>query len=278
MKQYRLSNGVRIPAIGIGTWQLSDRESIATVLSEGYRLGYRLIDTAAAYSNEIGIGSFLKKYPELRKEFFLSDKLWKTNRGYLETQEACKKSLKKLKTDYLDAYLIHWPASPEMYPEWKEMNAETWRGMEKLYQEGYVRSIGVCNFQKYHLEALDRMSKISPMINQFEVHPQLPREDWISACRRKNIHVEASRPLALGKALENSLLEQIAQAHDKSTAQICLKWAMEKEITVIPKTCHKERLRENIDLFDFNLTEEEIKEIDCLPICEPDRDEVIKFG
>ncbi len=278
MKQYRLSNGVEIPAIGIGTWQLSDREILETVLTEGYRCGYRLIDTAAAYSNEIGIGSFLKKYPELRKELFLSDKLWKTNRGYQETQEACKRSLKKLKTDYLDAYLIHWPASPELYSDWEEMNAETWRGMEKLYREGYVRSIGVCNFQKYHLEALERMAEIHPMINQFEVHPQLPREEWISDCRSRSIHVEASRPLALGKALSHPVIQRIAQEHGKTTAQICLKWAIAKEITVIPKTSHPERLKENMDLFGWNLTREEIEEIDGLPICEPDRDEVMKFG
>ena len=278
MKQYKLSNGIDIPGIGIGTWQLNDREILETILAEAYHYGYRLIDTAAAYSNEIGIGSFFKKYPELRKEFFLSDKLWKTNRGYQEVQDACKRSLRKLKTDYLDAYLIHWPASPELYSEWEEMNAETWRGMEKLYREGYVRSIGVCNFQKYHLEALEKTSEISPMINQFEVHPHLPREEWISDCKSRNIHVEASRPLGLGKALNHSVIQRIAQEHGKSTAQVCLKWAVEKEITVIPKTCHQERLKENIDLFDWNLTREEIEEIDNLPIYEVDRDEVLKFG
>lgn len=278
MKQYKLSNGLEIPGIGIGTWQINDKAILETVLMEAYNCGYRLIDTAAAYSNEIGIGSFFKMNPGFRRDFFITDKLWKTNRGEQEAQEACKRSLKKLKTDYLDAYLIHWPASPELYPDWKELNAETWRGLEKLYHEGYVRSIGVCNFQEYHLEALEQMSDIAPMINQFEVHPQLPRTGLISHCKSKGIHVEASRPFALGKALDNPVLKNIAIEHKKSVAQICLKWAMGKGLTVIPKTCHIDRLKENIDIFNWDLSTKEIEEIDSLPICEADKGEVYKFG
>lgn len=267
-----------MPGIGIGTWQINDKAILETVLTEAYNYGYRLIDTASAYSNEIGIGSFFKVNPNLRREFFITDKLWKTNRGEQEAQEACKRSLKKLKTDYLDAYLIHWPASPELYSNWEEINAETWHGMEKLYREGYVRSIGVCNFQEYHLKALERAADIFPMINQFEVHPQMPRTELISYCKSKNIHVEASRPLALGKALNHSVLQSIAAEHGKSVAQICLRWAVGKGITVIPKTCHIDRLKENIDIFGWDLSKEEKEEIDSLPLCEVDKEEVMKFG
>ncbi|MDE7017523.1 MAG: aldo/keto reductase, partial [Lachnospiraceae bacterium] len=171
MKQIKLSNSIAIPQIGLGTWQITDKEMMEALLGNAYQAGYRLIDTAAAYSNEMAIGQALQKLGIARKEWILSDKVWNTYRGYDNVRKACEKSLKKLKTDYLDLYLIHWPASPKLYPDWTAINADTWRGMESLYQEGKVRAIGVCNFKAHHLMELQKTAEIMPMVNQLEAHP-----------------------------------------------------------------------------------------------------------
>ena len=147
MNELSLANGVKIPQIGLGTWQINDREQLRNIVATAFEYGYRLIDAAAAYSNEMALGRALQELALPREELFISDKVWNTNRGYEAVQAACKKSLKKLKTDYIDLYLIHWPASPKIHDDWENINAETWRGMEKLYQEGLAREIGVCNFK-----------------------------------------------------------------------------------------------------------------------------------
>ena len=158
---------MELPKIGLGTWQITDRELMKDIISNAYECGYRLIDTAAAYSNEIAIAKAIEAAGIPRDTLIISDKVWNTNRGFLQVQEACKKSLKKLKTDYLDLYLMHWPASKKLYADWKDINADTWRGMEQLYKEGVARAIGVCNFKQHHMEALKESAEIMPFIFRY---------------------------------------------------------------------------------------------------------------
>lgn len=279
MEKIILKNGLELPAVGLGTWQITDREIMMKLLHEAYEVGYRLIDTAAAYSNEIAIAKAIADLP--RNELILSDKVWNTSRGYEAVQEACRKSLKKLKTDYLDLYLIHWPASMKLYPNWEEINADTWRGMEQLYRDGLVKSIGVCNFYEHHLEALKKSAEIMPFVNQFELHPGLPQKELISYCKKEEIQVEASSPLGNGQILTQPVLLEIAKKYNKSVAAVCLRYVIQSGAVVIPKTINSERLVDNYDLFDFVLSEEEISRIDQIPYCggigiHPD--EVVEFG
>ncbi len=270
-----------MPRIGIGTWQIKDREIIRNLIKNAYEIGYCLIDTAAAYSNERAIGRAVAGLGILRDELFLSDKVWNTYRGYDKVREACKNSLKKLKTDYLDLYLIHWPASPRLYPDWVSINAETWRGMESLYQEGVVRAIGVCNFKVHHLEELEKSAEIMPMVNQVECHPGMSQEKLVDYCREKGIMIEASSPLGNGQILENEILRNIAREMGRSTAQICLRWGIQRGMSVIPKTTNPERLLENYRVFDFELSDGEMSLINDIPYCGGigiDSDEVIEFG
>lgn len=281
MEFYTLKNGQQIPVVGLGTWQITDREQMAGLLRRAYEEGYRLIDTAAAYSNEIAISKAVSAAGIDRKELLLSDKVWNTSRGYEEVQEACKRSLKKLKTDYLDIYLIHWPASKKLYPDWAEINADTWRGMERLCKDGYVRTIGVCNFKEHHLEELEKTAEIMPCIDQFEFHPGFHQDSLMEFCRARNILTEASSPLGNGQILKQEGIGRIALRHGKSAAQICLRWALQKGAAVIPKTSDPDRLAQNIVIFDFTLSREEMEEIDRIPYCGGigiDPDEVTEFG
>ncbi|MBE5852393.1 MAG: aldo/keto reductase [Lachnospiraceae bacterium] len=281
MEHFLLRNEMTIPAIGIGTWQITDRDIMSNVVSDAYDIGYRLIDTAAAYSNEIAISKAIASKGISRNEILLSDKVWNTSRGYEAVQDACKKSLKKLKTEYFDFYLIHWPASMKLYPDWKDINAETWRGMERLYQDGYVKAIGVCNFREHHLRELQKTATIMPFINQFEMHPGMSQKALIEYCKELGIVVEASSPLGNGQILKNKSILAIARKKNKTSAQICLRWALQQEIVVIPKTVNANRLRQNIDVFDFELTDDEMKSIDDIPYCGGigiDPDEVTQFG
>lgn len=281
METYRLRGGVEIPKVGLGTWQMNDAGALKNILTEAVEQGYRLIDTAAAYGNEIAISKALRELPIPREELFIQDKCWNTNRGYLESQEACKKSLKKLKIEYMDAYLIHWPASPKLHEDWEEINAETWRGLEKLKKEGLVRIIGVCNYKQHHLEKLQCTAKEMPEINQVEFHPGYYQKSILEYCRENDILVEASSPLGNGQILESSILLEIARKHEKTSGQICLRWAIEKGLAVIPKTSKAERLAVNKDVFSFSLTKEEAALIDEMTYCGGigiDADEVTEFG
>ncbi len=202
-----------------------------------------------------------------RDDIYITDKVWNTSRGYEAVKEACKKSLKKLKTDYIDIYLVHWPAAIKHHKDWEEINADTWRGMEALYKDGLVRNIGVCNFKLHHLEALEKTAEIMPFINQIEIHPGLPQSELIDYCKSKDIVIEAYSPLGNGKILQNETILKIAKTKSVSAAQICLRWAIQKSIIVIPKTVNKERLHSNINVFNFELSDSEMKAIDRIPYC-----------
>ena len=280
--EYRtMHNGNQIPMVGLGTWQITDRDVMAEVISAGYREGYRLIDAAAAYTNEIAIAKAIAGAGIPREELFLSNKVWNTSRGFEAVQEACRKSLKKFKTEYFDLYLIHWPASMKLYPDWEEINADTWRGMEQLYKDGLVRNIGVCNFKVHHLDALRKTASILPMVNQIEMHPGLNQDDILDYCNQANIVVEASSPLGNGQILQNSIIREIAEHHGVSVAQVCLRWGIQRGVVVIPKTANIVRLHENMNVFNFELSAEEIQRIEDIPYCGGigiDPDEVVEFG
>jgi diketogulonate reductase-like aldo/keto reductase len=281
MKYKELSNGNSIPYIGLGTWKLTDRQLLSELIGAAYEKGYRLIDTAAAYSNEIAISKAISENGINREDLFISDKVWNTSRGYEAVRKACQTSLKKLKTDYLDMYLIHWPASMKLYPNWREINADTWRGMESLYEDGIVRNIGVCNFKIHHLEELKKSANIMPVIDQVELHPGMNQNELIEYCSREKIAIEASSPLGNGQILENDVLRKISEAKAVSPAQVALRWEYQKDVITIPKTSDISRLCSNIDIFDFELSDDEMRMIDSIPYCGGiglDPDEVTEFG
>lgn len=281
MENIRLSNGVEIPNLGIGTWNITDRLQMVDVIGNAYEVGYRLIDTAAAYSNEISIAKAISENKISRESLFISDKAWNTARGYEQVQEACKRSLKKLKTDYFDLYLIHWPASMKLYSNWEDINADTWRGMEKIYSDGLVRAIGVCNFKIHHLETLKKTAKTVPMVNQVELHPGLNQNELVDYCSNNGIAIEASSPLGNGQILDNKDLIRLAEVKNKTVAQICIRWTIQKGAIVIPKTTKINRMYENLDVFDFSLNDEEMTIIDNIPYCGGigiDSDNVEEFG
>lgn len=280
MDTIKLRNDVAIPQIGLGTWKLTDRREVLNIITAAAKCGYRLIDTAAAYGNEIAIGKALRETTISREHFFIQDKLWNTCYGYEKTQEACKRSLKKLKLDYFDAYLIHWPASPKLYENWVEVNSETWRGMERLYEDGLVRAIGVCNFKEHHLTRLLETALVVPHINQIEFHPGLMQRETVMFCKKNKIQLEASSPLGSGQLLEDHRLCELAEKKEISTAQLCLRWAAEHGFIVIPKTGNEKRLIENRQIWNFPLTNEDMQKIDELPFIGGlalDSDEVTGF-
>lgn len=278
----RLRNDVDMPSIGLGTWKITDKEIMNNVIGSAYDMGYRLIDTASAYSNEIAISKAIRTLGIPRENLFLTDKVWNTDRGYDQVQEALRRSLKKLKTDYIDLYLIHWPASKKLYPDdWKDINAQTWKGMEKLLSDGLVRAIGVCNFKVEHLEELSKTCEVLPFVDQIECHPGMISSEIRDYCSDNGIIVEASSPLGNGKILNNDTILEISERYGKTSAQICLMWCRSKGIIPIPKTTSANRLKENIDIFDKELIEQDVKLIDEIPFCGGlgiDPDEVTEFG
>ncbi len=277
----KLRNEVKLPSVGLGTWQINDKDLMSEVISCAYDSGYTLFDTAASYSNEIALSKAIARAGIPREKILLSDKVWNTCRGYEQTIEACKKSMKKLKTDYLDLYLVHWPASVKLYTDWAQINADTWRGMERLYKDGLVRAIGVCNFKTHHLEKLKETAEIMPFINQIEYHPGFTQYELVTYCRENYIQIEASSPLGNGRILENDQIKEIALSIGKSAAQICLRWGVQNGSIVIPKSSDKDRIMQNIDIFDFELTEGQMKILSELPFCgglNLDSDKITEFG
>lgn len=263
----KLKNNVDIPFIGFGTWKVTDREIVNNVINDSFNCGYRLIDTAMVYRNEISIGKAIRDNCINRNELIICNKVWNSYRSYAGVLEAFEKSAKKFKTEYFDLFLIHWPASENIYENWKEINAETWRGMEELLIQKKVKAIGVCNFKIKQLEELRKTEKIVPMVNQIEFHPGMYNKELLDYCNKRDIKIIASSPLGNGKILENKDLIEIANRKNKTVAQICLRWIIQKGAIAIPKTTKKERMKENINVFDFSLSEEEMCKIDSIEYC-----------
>lgn len=260
----KLSNGVTIPGLGYGTYQTPPEDAYRAV-TDALAVGYRHIDTAARYGNESGVGQAVKDSGLKREEVFITSKLWNTERGYDKAIAAFEKTLAELGTDYLDLYLIHWPANEKQFgQEAAALNLDTWRAFEDLYKAGKIKAIGVSNFMPNHLEALLAQAEIKPMVNQIEVHPGWPQTEAIRYCQRNDILVEAWAPLGEAAALSNPVLAKIAAKYDHTPAQVCLRWEIQQGILPLPKSVHKERMAENTKLFDFELTEDEMDIIGAL--------------
>lgn len=245
-----MQNGVRMPQVGLGVWRAASGEETVNTVTFAVRAGYRHIDTAAYYQNEKSVGEAVKKCGVPRSEIFITTKLWNNDHGYDKALAAFERSRAELDVDYVDLYLIHWPGSDDA------LRAETWRAMEKLYAEKKVRAIGVSNFEPHHLDSILSTCTISPMVNQVEMNPNMQQSVLRRYCRGKNIAVTAWRPLGLGKFLEEPVIMNIAKRYNRTPAQVIIRWFVQLGVTVIPKSVHEERIKENFDVFDFELDEE----------------------
>lgn len=267
----KLNNGVAMPWLGLGVWKAKDGEEVHRAVNTAIEVGYRSIDTAAIYENEAGVGKAIKDSGIERDQLFITTKLWNTEQGYESTLRAFDASMKKLGLDYLDLYLIHWPGKGEKF-------ADTWKAFEKLYKEGYIRAIGVSNFHVHHLDKLLETVEVVPAVNQVEFHPRLAQVELRNYCKQKGIQLEAWSPLMQGKLLDNPILKEIADKYGKSTSQVILRWDLQSEVVTIPKSVTPERIRQNADLFDFELSKEDMDRINGLNKDErtgPDPDEFL---
>lgn len=265
MRDKVLLNGVRIPTIGFGTWQASDGDEAYKATLWALEAGYRHIDTAAIYGNEESIGKAIKDSNIDRKDLFITTKLWNDVRGYDETIAAFNQSLDKLGLTYVDLYLIHWPNPSKYRSCWEEKNAESWRAMEDLYEQGKVRAIGVSNFLIHHLEALDKIQRIPPMVNQIKLFPGLNQVEVVNYCNEYGILLEAYSPFGTGKIFNVEELKEMAAKYQKSVAQICIRYALQKGRIPLPKSVTKERIISNLDVYDFELSFEDVALLDRLP-------------
>ena len=247
----KLNNGVKIPIIGLGTYQTNPGKETENAVLYALENGYRLIDTAAYYKNEEYIGDAIRKSEIPREEIFVTTKIW--NDDHSDPEKAFNRSLEKLNLDYVDLYLIHWPV---------EERNKTWKIFEKLLEEGKCRTIGVSNFTIKHLNELIKISKKIPVINQIEFSPYLYQKDLLDFCNSKNIQLESYSPLTKGRRLNDKRLIEIAQRYNKTTAQILIRWCLQHNVVVIPKSSNEERIKENIDVFDFNISLKDMKLLD----------------
>ena len=257
---FTLSNGYKIPCIGFGTWQTPEGETAVNSVKEAINAGYKHIDTAAVYGNEKSIGKAIKESGINRNELFITSKVWNKDRGYKTTLAAFEKTINDLQLDYLDLYLIHWPASVNKFKDWDNINLETWKAMTELYKAGKIKSIGVSNFMPHHLKSLME-TEIKPMINQIEFHVGFMQEETFKYCNDNNILVEAWSPLGTGKMLNNDTLKTIASKYNKSAAQLCIRWCLQNNTLPLPKSITASRIKENTEIFDFVINDEDMKTI-----------------
>ncbi len=255
-----LANGVKIPWLGLGVFKVKEGSEVVDAVRTAIKYGYRSIDTAAIYGNEEGVGQGIKEGLKeagiAREDLFVTSKVWNADQGYDSTLEAYQLSLKRLSLDYLDLYLIHWPV--------KDKYKDTWRALEHIYHEGRVRAIGVSNFHIHHLKDLFQESSIKPMINQVEFHPRLTQRELRTFCKVQGIQFEAWSPLMQGKLLDDPILQGIADKYGKSIAQVIIRWDLQNDVVTIPKSIKEYRIIENSSVFDFELTKEDLEQIDAL--------------
>ena len=252
-----LNNGIDIPALGFGVWQMEDLQECEKAVVKAIQTGYRMIDTAAIYQNETAVGAAVKNSGVDRDELFITSKVWVQDHGYEKTKSAFQRTLNRLQMDYLDMYLIHWP-----YGDF----TGTWKAMEELYQEGKIKAIGVCNFTMEKLEELKLHSTVVPVINQIELHPVFQQKELQVYNRKNNIITQPWSPLGNGNAnlLNNTELKRIAEKHGKTVAQVILRWHLQEGFVVIPKSVTPSRIEENFNVFDFRWTEDEMNVVRSL--------------
>ena len=259
-----LSNGVKVPCLGFGTYLTPANETKASV-AEALKVGYRHIDTALAYGNEAPVGEAFRESGISRNDVFLTTKHWIVDRGYEKTLAAIDNSLKNLGMDYIDLYLIHWPCVEKVTPDWAEINADTWRGFEAAYKTGKIRAIGVSNFEKKHIDALDATAEIKPMVNQIEYHPGYLQQHTTNYSKEYGMLVQAFSPLALGAVFSNDAMKELAARYNKTIAQVALRFVLQMGVNPLTKSVTPSRILENAQIFDFELSAEDIALIAALP-------------
>ncbi len=264
---YTLANGVGIPCIGYGTWQTPDGDVAVRAVADAIEAGYRYIDTAQAYGNEESVGRGIRESGIDRRELFITTKLWNRNHSYELTMRSFEESMNKLGLDYLDLFLIHWPNPIAFRDRWQEANAESWKAMEELYEAGKIRAIGVSNFRPHHLEALLKNAKIAPAVNQIRLCPGETQDETVSWCRERGMVLEAYSPLGVGRIFEVPEMQDLAEKYGRSIAQICIRWSLQRGWLPLPKSVTPSRIRENLRVFDFELSEEDVQLIADLKGC-----------
>ncbi|MFR2634935.1 aldo/keto reductase [Neglectibacter timonensis] len=264
---YTLANGVKIPCIGFGTWQTPNGEVAVSSVLSALEAGYRHIDTAQGYGNEESVGIAVKQSGIDRKELFLTSKLTNSEHGYEKTLAAFEATLEKLGTDYLDLFLIHWPNPIAFRDHWQEANAGTWKAFEELYRSKRIRAIGISNFRPRHMEELSRTAEIAPMVNQIRLCPGDTQDEVVEYCRTHNILLEAYSPLGVGKIFEVPEMKALAEKYQKSIAQICIRWSLQRGYLPLPKSVTPSRIRENTQVFDFELDSSDVQLIADLKGC-----------
>lgn len=251
-----LKNGVKMPFIGLGTWQVKDKEEGINAVKCAIEAGYKAIDTAVVYQNEEAVGEGIKASGIDRSELFVTTKVYNDKQGYEETHQSFKESLERLQLDYVDLYLIHWPITDKYH--------DTWRAMEEIYTSGKAKAIGISNFHPQHIEDLMTTANIVPMVNQIELHPNQNQQALVAYCHERDIAVTAYSPLGHGNLLDHPVIKEIGETHHKSVAQVILRWDIQNGITAVPKSVNKDRIAANIDVFDFELSEEEMAQLNAL--------------
>ncbi|MBQ0837472.1 aldo/keto reductase [Lactiplantibacillus pentosus] len=259
---YTLNNGTKIPIVGFGTWQTPDGQVAYDSVLAALKAGYRHIDTAAAYGNEESVGKAIADSGVAREDLFVTTKLWNADHGYEAAKKALDTSLEKLGLDYVDLYLIHWPNPAAMRDNWEQLNADTWRAMEEAYTARKARAIGVSNFRPKHLDALLKTAKVVPAVNQIFLNPSDMQDEVVAYNREHGILSEAYSPLGTGKIFSIPELKNLADKYGKSVAQVVLRWSLQHDFLPLPKSVHADRIQQNTELFDFEISDEDMKVID----------------
>ena len=252
----KLNNDVRMPILGLGVYQSPPGRVTRNAVNFALRVGYRHVDTARIYGNEADVGEAVRESGVPRGDLFVTTKLWNSDQGYDSTLRACEASLKRLGLDYLDLYLVHFPVP--------DVRKESWREMETLLKKGRCRAIGVSNFTIRHLEELITESDVIPSVNQVEFHPFLYQRELLKYCQKQGIQVEAYSPLARGERLKHPRISSLAQKYSKTPAQLMIRWGIEHGLVVIPKSTREERIRENSQVFDFDISDDDMRSLDSL--------------
>ncbi|MDO5478600.1 MAG: aldo/keto reductase [Clostridia bacterium] len=274
---FKIYNGVEIPCMGLGTWQSPDETAKNAVLA-ALSHDYRLIDTAAAYGNEKGVGEGIKASGLKREEIFVTSKLRNADHGYKSTMEAFDLTMEKLGLEYLDLYLIHWPNPIQYRTHWEEATAGTWKAFEELYEQGKIKAIGISNFLPHHIETLMKTAKIKPMVNQLKLCPGVTQDETVDYCKKQGIVVEAYSPFGTGMIFGNEDMKKLSAKYGKTVGQLCLRWCLDKDFVSLPKSANPMRIRENAEIFDFELSKEDVDLISNLKgVCgeAPDPDNIM---
>lgn len=266
-----LKNGTGLPCVGFGTWQTPDGETAVQAVKTAIESGYRHIDGAAVYGNEKSVGEGIRAGMEStgikREDLFVTSKVWTSARGYENTLKACEKSLEDFGLEYFDLYLIHWPANEvNCGADWDAMNLDSWKAMTELYKAGKVKAIGVSNFLPHHLKSLME-TEVPPMVDQIEIHPGWMQKEAVKFCQENGIVVEAWSPIGSGAMFTNPTILAMAEKYNKTVAHICIRWCLQHGLVPLPKSVTPSRIADNTNVFDFQISAEDMAVIDAMEVC-----------